>query len=190
VLDIWPLKTSDGVAFIPTTNGVYFYEPGTIGNNMKYFKNDWSGGVNTSLMIVNALGKSKIPYAAVLALIVKNGAAILSLKDSYLYASKSTNVLGDFNYTSLLNDLSSKGSEYLTQWALDNQQPITDGIIDIITPDLEDQKVPETVSSPLIATATSPYGQKIDEDELIIAPIRSVGAQRMSKMNEGHLSKK
>jgi len=50
VLDIWPLKSADGVAFIPTTNGVYFYEPGTVGNNMKYFKNDWSGGVNTALM--------------------------------------------------------------------------------------------------------------------------------------------
>jgi len=184
VLDIWPLKSSDGVAFIPTTNGVYFYEPGTVGNNMKYFKNDWTGGINTSLMVVNALGKSKIPYAAVIALLVKNGAAILSLKDSYLYASKSTGVLSDLNYSGLVNTLAGKGSDYLTQWALDNQELIEDTVVDIITPDLPTEE-PETASPPLVATASSPGGRKLDEDKLPIAPIRSVGAQRLSKMTEG-----
>jgi len=134
VLDIWPLKTSDGVAFIPTTTGVYFYEPGTVGNNMKYFKNDWNGTTNTALMVVNALGKTKLPYAAVIALIVKNGASILSLEGSYQYASKSTNVLGGYNYDSILSQLASKGGDYLTQWAIDNQQVIVDTANDILNP--------------------------------------------------------
>jgi len=178
VLDIWPLKSADGVAFIPTTNGVYFYEPGTVGNNMKYFKNDWSGGVNTALMVVNALGKTKLPYAAVIALIVKNGASILSLKDSYLYASKSTGVLGDVSYNSLLSDLTSKGSSYLTQWAIDNQELIVDTVTDILDPD---DTLSEPASSPLDAPAITPKGKEFDGFVSSDEPIRLGGARRVGK---------
>jgi len=180
VLDVWPLKTSDGVAFIPTTNGVYFYEPGTVGNNMKYFKNDWSGGVNTALMIVNALGKSKIPYAALIASVIKNGASILSLAGSYQYASKATNVLGDYNYDTLLNTLASKGSTYLTDWAINNQEAIQDTIIDVINPDSEE--VPDTASSPLDAPANSPKGTGLSDGFVLSDdPIRLGGARRVGK---------
>jgi len=179
VLDIWPLKTSDGVAFIPTTNGVYFYEPGTVGNNLKYFKNDWSGGVNTSLMIVNALGKSKIPYASLIAAVIKNGASILSLAGSYQYASKATNVLGDYNYTSLIADLALKGSTYLTNWAVNNQELIEDTLNDIITPDPDG--TPDTAISPIDAPANSPQGQLKDGFLPSEENVRLGGARRLGK---------
>jgi len=86
LLEVWPLKSSDNIAYFPTLSGFYYYEKGAIGGNFHFVENRWDGGVNIFLKVVDSLGKTKIPFAKLVSTLISLGFDVVSFKDSIKFA--------------------------------------------------------------------------------------------------------